>query len=269
MHRRSKRAVLILSICLPALVGIALVVGWSFARYQQRQFEKLSVRASALRIGESTFDDLKVLQRQYRSQALVEEAPCTPTSCKLRITLANFLMNRFPSKPPDARWFNFGVVRRLGLRPAGAMLAVIVGDGKIQSVHFSVMYESPYGTWLWAQWHAVGKINRVTKCADEVLLQRHPSFLLRQGHTGSGAMSGTFVSTIFASQANPEELRRCRYINFSCVTSLADCARNSTSEARLLMPLIYQDMLDDDEILKTNPETSNEILRECVNSGRD
>src|SRR5437763_16766817 len=117
-----------------------------------------------------------------------------------------------------------------------------------------MMYESPSGIWLWAQWDAIDQFSGVIKCADEVLLRRHPSYLLRQGHTGSGAMSGTFVSTIFASQANPEELRRCRYINFSCMTSLADCGRNSNSEARLLMPLIYQDMLDDDEILKNNPE---------------
>jgi hypothetical protein len=222
-----------------------------------------------LRSGESTFDDLKVLQHQYQSQARIEEAPCTPSSCKLRITLANFLVNRVPTEPSDARWFNFGVVRRLGLRPAGATLAVTLAGGKVQNVHFSVMYEGPSGMWRWAQWHAVGKFSRVTKCADEVLLQRHPSYLLRQGHTGSGPMSGTFVSTIFASEANSEELRRCRYINFSCMTSLADCARNSNSEARLLMPLIYQDMLDDDEILKTNPEKSTKILRECINSSRD
>jgi hypothetical protein len=82
-------------------------------------------------------------------------------------------------------------------------------------------------------------------------------------------MSGTFVSTIFTSSANPEELRRCRYINFSCITSMADCARDSEAERRLLMPLIYQEMLEDYEILKTTPEKSTVILRKCVNSSKD
>jgi hypothetical protein len=183
MHFRTKRAVLILT-SLPVLVGIAFGVGWSIARYQELQFQKLSERASGLRIGESTFDDLKVLQHQYRSKAKIEEAHCTSDSCKLRITLVNFLVNRVSTEPPDARWFNFGVIRRLGLRPAGATLAVLLRDGKVQNVHFSMMYESPSGMWLWGQWNAIGQFTGVSKCADEVLLRRHPTYLLRQGHTG-------------------------------------------------------------------------------------
>jgi hypothetical protein len=256
-----KRALLISALVIMAAAISAFVAMWSLARYQQTQIESLSARVSALRAGESTLSDAERLRSLYKSQAMTEDGPCNAASCRLRIALYNFLVNR-PEKPSDVWWINQPIVRRLGIRPAEAVATIVIGNERVREVHFRTQYQTPSGYWLSAEWDAVDQFRQGLKCESEVL-GRHPHYSVGSGSMGQGDVPGNFVSATFQSEATDSEQRRCRRIRFACMTSLFECGKYGVSGAGPLMPMIYQDLLDDETGRNADPEKYSMALREC------
>jgi nitrogen fixation-related uncharacterized protein len=261
-----------LAIAIPVLAiiiaVIALVVMWSLARYQQAKFEDLSTRVSALRAGESTLADAEALYRFYKSRATIDEWKCDGESCKLRIELANFLVNCFPDKimVEDTLRINTHFLRRLGIRPAIAISEVFVSNGKVKQVDFSTTYESPIGFWVWGAWHAMDEFDHALKC-QSLKLQRNSNYVVQSFPNGSDSFHGRVVTAFFQTQASPDEKNRSQYIKFGCMTSPFDCTKNLSLGAGPFMPLVYQDILAEKAIRDAKPQeysTAYKAYEDCV-----
>ena len=235
---------------------------WAVARYQQAEFENLSARASALRVGESSLADAEELLRLYKSRAASEYENCPASSCDLSMSIANFLWRPPSPEEPEGHllWINTHLLRRVGIRPAIAVVFVTVHNGKIQKVNFGAVYESPGGDWLWGHWGAVDKLPPALKC--ESLAQRHPAYVVRREFQHRDPR-GPSVWAFFQSTANQAERTRCQYIRFACMTNPFDCANGTTLEAGPFMPLVYQDILTDEAVRKANPEKYRKDLEDC------
>jgi hypothetical protein len=217
--------------------------------------------------GESTFSQVEEFSRQYQSQATIEieNGPCTPASCEVDITLANFLAR--PSygleRPTYRHWLNTSFFRRLGIRPAEARLFVMVRQNKVEVVYFSAAYESTTGLWTVASWGEFAHFKQGFECEIEAIQRRHPDYLLDYEYGPGQAHQDIFVSACFRKEASEEERKRCRLIRFSCMTSLSDCAKDRSAADRL-MPQIYHDLLEDEAIRKADPERYSDTLWNCI-----
>ena len=240
---------------------------WALVRYEQRQFEKLAADALVLRPGESTLSEVEEFSHHYQPQADIEikNGPCTAASCELEIILTNFLEK--PSyggdRPSDRHWLNRSFLRRLGIRPAEARLFVMVRQDKVEVVYFTAAYESPTGLWTLASWGEFAHFKRGFECEIEAVHRRHPNYLLEYAYGPGGPHQDIFVSACFRKEASEEERQRCRSIRFSCMTSLFDCAKDR-SAAQLLMPEIYQDLLNDEAVRKVDPKGYSDTLWNCI-----
>jgi len=125
------------------IVGLAFVITvalfWLLACHQRKTFEELAKQFSALQVGNSTFTDAQQLADRYRPYVRTAQESCTAHSCEFRVLLANFLVDRSYSRPPDGRWFNLRLFRRLGIRPAVAIATATVEDGKVRKVNFAAI----------------------------------------------------------------------------------------------------------------------------------
>jgi hypothetical protein len=127
---RIKLALTISALVVPVGAIIGVISMWALARYRQAQFEKLSVRVSALQVGKSTFTDVEELRGLYKREAITEDPACTPASCEVRIGLHNFLASHDLEKPSHVWWSNQPIVRRLGIRPSEALATIVIRDEK-------------------------------------------------------------------------------------------------------------------------------------------
>jgi hypothetical protein len=261
-----------LALAIPTFVAVAAVVGvigmWFLARYQQIKFKDMSTHVSTLRVGASTLADAEALHRFYKSRATIDEWKCEAGSCKLRIELANFLVNRFPNKimEEDTLRINTHFLRRLGIRPAMAISEVSISNGKVKQVDFSATYESPIGFWVWSAWHAMDEFDRVLKC-QSLYLQRNPNYVVQSFPTGSGGFHGRVVTAFFQPQASPDEQSRSRYIRFGCMTSPFECTKDLSFGAGPFMPLVYQDILAERADRDANPQEYSKAYKayeDCV-----
>jgi hypothetical protein len=202
--------------------------------------------------------EVQELRRLYQSPALLDEWNCDAASCKLRIVVANFMVDRdFVAREGGLR-FNTRLLRRLGIRPAMAIADVSLRNGKVQEIEFAATYESPRGEWIWAIWQTIDEFPPALKC-DGLVLQRHHAYAVRSGHTEPALPTGPFVSGIFQPQASQSERDRCQRIRFECVTSLLDCATDPRTGAGPFMPQVYQDILSDNAVWEANPQYSTAV----------
>ena len=257
--RLLKRIALVAVFSLVIFAGV-LSVMWSVVYYQRKQFEELSERVSRLRVGQSTFVDLRGLRSAYGSRA-TEDGPCTPNSCNLRVVVANFLVNHNSSKAADARWLNVSVLRRLGIRPGAAVASVTVRNEMIRRVDFTTTYQTSLGFWLWAGWNE-SDLSPFQRCVNQMLLKRHPTYLLFEGWTNS-TESGPWVSAWFQPAATDGERKLCRKIRFSCITSLVDCAGDPSSGARVFMPQFEKSLVEEREFLRANNDEYRKLIDGC------
>lgn len=244
------------------VLGIALLAMWSVARYQSRSFEQLSDQLSRLKVGQSTFHDLDYFRRAYKAQ-ITEDEPCTAAACTVHVVLANFLVNLDIRKHSDTRWMDFRVCRRLGVRPAGAIGVISVRDDKVQDVVFHTLYETPRWNWLWAGWRAT-QLMPFQRCVHQIFLERHPTYLLYQGRTGSGAPPGPFVEAWILPDATKSQYDLCRRIRYSCMTSISDCSTDPDFRgAEAMMPDLRQAFHEDDEIMRDRRDEYAKALDVC------
>jgi hypothetical protein len=250
-----------------SLVAISLVIGVlvlrSVVRQQQARLQELASRLSFLRVTESTFADSEQIRLLYKTEAAIDGENCSASSCKFRILLVNFLVDRRTEKPPDGRWFNLRLLRRLGIRPAAGLGVVTIKDGKVQEVRFSATYESAQDEWIWAHWSGVAQFSPVLKCESD-LLSHHRSYVVRTGRSAMNSMNGPYTSAEFQSEANRRDRTRCQSIRFECLTSLSECAGDVSKRARAFMPSIYQDLVDDEAAQRADPQRYWAAERECL-----
>lgn len=265
-----KNSRLKLVVVIPTFVALAAVIAvlvmWSLARYQQTKFEDLSTRVSTLRAGESTLADAETLHSFYKSRATIDEWKCEAGSCKLRIVLANFLVNLSSGKPENSFRINTHLLRMLGIRPAMAMSEVFVSDGKIKEVDFAALYEHPRGDWIWGTWNAMDVFAHALKCQG-LTLQRNPHYVAISDRSKYWDLNGPVVSGLFQPQATKDDQSRSRYIRFGCMTSPFECIKDPSSGAGPFMPLVYQDILAERAARDANPQEYSKAYRayeECV-----
>lgn len=259
MPRRLGTAALMLGLA----IAICFVSLWLLARYQRASFEELAKQVSALQVGKSSFIDAKQLADRYRPHVRTTPENCDAHSCEFTVILTNFLVDRAKNRPPDGRWFNFRAFRRLGIRPALAVATATVKDGTIQEVRFDAAYEGTRGEWLYAEWTSMIEFPPMLRC-QILTQQRHPGYVVSTGRAATADMPGRYVSVTFGKVINDTERNRCEHIKFDCMTNVSECGKDIPLAARAFMPLISQDVIDDDALRRSDPEKYATSIDQCL-----
>jgi hypothetical protein len=133
-------------------------------------------------------------------------------------------------------WFERSVpiLGRLGLRPSGTSATVVLREGRVCYLHYSVGMEDPNGQWNWVIETTLLPKEQINGFGEE-----HPSFKVStRDYKGARRLQSEL-----ASDATDEERRLAFAYDFSCVTRLRGC-RQRCEIAPLLWQAEYQQTLN-------------------------
>jgi hypothetical protein len=133
-------------------------------------------------------------------------------------------------------WFERSVpiLGRLGLRPWGTSATVVLCEGRVCYLHYSVGMEDPNGHWNWVIETRLLPKEQINGFGEE-----HPSVKVStRDYKGARRLQSEL-----ASDATDEERRLAFAYDFSCVTRLRGC-RQRCEIAPLLWQAEYQQSLN-------------------------
>ena len=203
--------VLLIVLCLATLATYARAI-W-FRTQSERLFEDVKT----LRVGVSGFNDAKRLADKYSKHLTIQSSHCVPKECRFYIRLL---------KPPllysgDCCDTDFGLLRKMGIRPSIVAAEVSIRDGVVTAASFSIDYRTGRGNWLSASSKAILSFGLLDK-ADNLALQLHPNFAVKFGHITTVG-GGAFITAAYTPQASTTERSVVSDIRFSCMTAVPDC----------------------------------------------
>jgi hypothetical protein len=211
------------------------------AKWYQYRVTQLAERIKDLSIGESTFDDLQKLEKDYRGSIEGQKNGCTQDECGLLIVLKN---TSFPA------FYDHPMMWRLGIRPTYAAANLRLKNGTLRYASFFISTRTQYGHWLEASFHASHELTMFDRCSQQYL-GRNSTYAVKGAHLTNGAGGGQTIRAAFGSKASAAERSKATDLKLSCITSIPSC-RWTTD----LMPRAHENMTFD-------PDGDTTFTKEC------
>ncbi len=205
----------------------------------QKRAEKLFQRVSELRVGESTFDEVQALWKQYGSRNPNPDEMCDQSDCTFHVQTENFV---------SEHKLDWKFLRAIGIKPAIESSTLQTSNGKLSYSGFELLYETEAGDWVYAFVDSRESFSTDFLCHN-LPLQQHPTFVASGGYRSEFRL-GVQI-TVSLTPGAPESAREiARGINWKCMTAVLACEGFSSDASKGLeavMPAAFAQSMRDQE----------------------
>jgi hypothetical protein len=258
---KGKRWVLRICAAITLLPIVALLCLYVSSWVNQKKAERMFAHVSALRVGESTFDEVQALWKEYGSQPGFAGQKCDRSDCTFEIATWNFV---------SEHKLDWKFMRALGIKPNLASSNLTVKDGKLSYAEFDALYESEAGAWVYARVDSSISFSREFLCSY-ISLQLHPTYVVSLAHR-SGSIYGAQIEVSLTPGAPDLGRALASEIHWKCMTAIFACeglSSDMTKGLQAFMPAAYAEFIRDQD-WETHQSLWDypQLLRECQTETR-